>query len=606
MRRTRHLLSVLTAVAAAQLAAGPGLAQQTDGASPAGAQAVLFYALLLAGFFLAGYLGADAFRRRQFQLADLPTLPRYMTRPPLFQLGTAAFVAVCLLIYAIIVAFYRDFLPVVQFFDPTAYEALLKLSQSGAYTTGVLVGIAMFFLLLTKEHRANVLLVLRDAIYSWVAIPRKCSELMTLIRDNLEIPAAAVEQVLSSRYARNLSARDFAKDKETPDRKLAEISYMIWWLRQREKTGDNVTFFAEPSLLWEDVKAAYARVADKVEHDLKGGPPLTYSQADEIFGAINALHAKSLRMVACFLIYDNGDDGALWRSANQFGVVHDARVIRNPASSCIVYACAVMLTTYLSVSLAAVLFDWMVTGSLAQAFAHVDAVRTWRWVAYAVAIYCVPLVALLVARFVTQQLNPREAPARSMSHYAIAFLASMALATLTLAVMLKLLSPRAAASGVFDLMSNSVRWSLAPAIAGVYVVYCLDTVSEHVALTARAVGLRLLAGLGLGALFVLFAAFPTAGITLPEGDTWTVGKAQFVTLASTFAIGFVVGALATFGRLVGGATDDGAAAATGEPSRAPGVAPTAVEPAAAHAGDKPSLAVAAPGSPPPRLSPQEP
>jgi hypothetical protein len=190
------------------------------------------------------------------------------------------------------------------------------------------------------------------------------------------------------------------------------------------------------------------------------------------------------------------------------------------------------------------------TGSLEAAFAKMDVAIVWRWVAYAVAIYCVPLMVILLNRFISQELNPRNAAAASsVSHYAAIFLASMALATVTLAVMLKLLSYAAGKSGVLALMSQSVCWSLGPAIAGVYVIYCMDTVVDSTELTAKDIGARVLAGLTLGTLLALLATIPAASITLPPGHPWSLGKAQFVAVASTFAIGLVMGALATFGRL---------------------------------------------------------
>jgi hypothetical protein len=549
MRGRRFLLGSL-ATAAMLTLARPCLAQAADSSGSGDVAAILIYVVFAAGAVVTAYLGADAFRRRQFQLADVPTLPRYMTRPQLFHFGMGVFVAACLLIYAVLVCFYKDFLPIVQFFDPDAYRWLVTVAEPSSYTTGIIVGTAIFFLLLGYEHRANILLILRDLIYSWVSIPEKCSELMTLIRDNLEIPKDAAEAVLTSRFASNLSLRDFTKDKETPDRKLAEISYMIWWLRQKEKTGENLSFFSEPSLLWEQVKTAYARVTDKVARDRKSGILITDSQSDDTFADINALYAKLLRLVACFLVYDNGDERGLWESANRFGVTHDVRVIRNPASSCFAYACAVMLTTYLSVTLAALGFDWIMTGSLKAAFAKMDAAIAWRWVAYAVAIYCVPLLVILLSRFISQELNPRNtATSSSVPHYAAVFLVSMALATMTLAVMLKLLSYGAAQYGVFELMSRSIRWSLGPAIAGVYVIYCMDTVLDSTVLSAKDIGARLLAGLTLGTLMALLATIPATTITLPPGHPWSLGKAEFVSVASTFAIGLVMGALATFGRL---------------------------------------------------------
>jgi hypothetical protein len=79
------------------------------------------------------------------------------------------------------------------------------------FATGV-----VYLYCLTKEADWNVLLLMRNAIQSWISIPQLAGEIVAQIQFSLNVPADAAAQVVQS--SPDLVEADFRKDRGTSDR----------------------------------------------------------------------------------------------------------------------------------------------------------------------------------------------------------------------------------------------------------------------------------------------------------------------------------------------------------------------------------------------------
>src|SRR5208337_3261867 len=69
----------------------PALAQQS-GSAPDAPSWWIHWVVTLLGVAMAGRLAAQAFDRRYVPVADLPTLPKYMTNPSQYRFGSWIFI----------------------------------------------------------------------------------------------------------------------------------------------------------------------------------------------------------------------------------------------------------------------------------------------------------------------------------------------------------------------------------------------------------------------------------------------------------------------------------------------------------------------------------
>ena len=227
---------------------------------------VLLYALFGFGLIVTGYWSYQAFTRRQFELEETPTLPQYMARKPLFLYGMAVFIVLSLCIYGLIVFFFEDLFPLLQHIHKPTYDFIIEAKQAGSLTLPliIVVAAAIFVALLKIENRFNLVLIVRNIVHSWAAIPRKTAELVSSAREALDVPVEERKAVASDADTPFVSLGDFKKNRDTLERKWAESSYMKRWLSHQEASGLHASFFREPTLLWDDVRSSFDRAAQEV------------------------------------------------------------------------------------------------------------------------------------------------------------------------------------------------------------------------------------------------------------------------------------------------------------------------------------------------------
>ncbi|HEX2682065.1 MAG TPA: hypothetical protein VHQ03_12325 [Candidatus Dormibacteraeota bacterium] len=501
-------------------------------------------ALLLLGMAFAAYWAYEAFDTPPIKLGDGPTLPRYMTQPTQYRLGVIAYVGVCLLVYALIAYFHRDLLPLVGAVMPDLYKTIEHSMTDGSltYPLVVIFSAAIFVTLLKVEKDWNPLFVLRRIVHGWVSIPQFVNAIMVMARDELLVPAEARAGVTNDPDAPYVTVGDFDKDRRSLDRHWAELCYVRLWLEHYRAQGSHFTFFNEPSFAWEQLQTDYDNLRDRVA-PLKRGEVSDPNIFADVAGKVEALRRQHCRLAACFLVFKNQTQKNALRDAKQFGVTITLDVPRaNPLRYTAIFLVAIMISIYLGVSLSAMSWD-LLHGNLNTALTRDPDLITW-WIGYALAIYGMPILAILLLRYLGWTIDPGQ-PNSYLVSYATIFLVALSVSVTCLAIAIKLAGTTPAAGLPFSqLVVTRLKWGISPAIVAVYIAYHVDRQIdpllpdigsyEHWRLTQR-----LMSCIFFGFFVAGFSALPTLSITV-SFTAWPVDKQRTVVIGTIFIIGLMM------------------------------------------------------------------
>jgi hypothetical protein len=523
-----------------------------QGASATHPDAFLYTAqavLLILGMAFAGYWAYEAFDTPPIKLGDGPTLPRYMTQPSHYRLGVIAYVAVCLLVYALIAYFHKDLLPLVGALAPDLHKIIEKSMNDGSltYPLVVIFSAAIFVSLLKVEKDWNPLFVLRRVVHGWVSIPQFANAIMVMARDELLVPVEARSNVAGDPDTPYVTVGDFDKDRRSLDRHWAELCYIRLWLEHYRAQGSHFTFFNEPSFAWEQLQADYENARERIA-PLKRGNVSDPNLFADVAGKVDSLRRQYCRLTACFLVFKNQTQKNAIRDAKQFGVTITPDVPRaNPLRYTAIFFVAIMIAIYLGVSLSAMIWD-LLHDNLHAALSQDPDLITW-WIGYALAIYGMPILAVLLLRYLGWTIDPGQ-PNSYLISYATVFLVALFVSVTCLAIAVKLAGAPAATMSFPELVLTRLKWSISPAVVAVYIAYHVDRQIdpllpdvgsyEHWRLPQR-----LMSCVFFGFLVAGFSALPTLSISA-SFTAWSVDKQRTVVIGTIFIIGLVMALVGEF------------------------------------------------------------
>jgi hypothetical protein len=504
--------------------------------------------LLTLGMAFAGYWAYRAFDTPPIKLGDGPALPRYMTQPSQYRLGVIAFVGTCLLIYALIAYFHQDLLPIVGAVNPELQHLIESSMKDGSlsYPLVVIFSAAIFVSLLKIEKDWNPVFVLRRVVHGWVSIPQIANALMVMMRDELRVPVDERARVAGDPDTPYVTVGDFDKDRRSLDRHWAELCYIRLWLERHRAQGSHFTFFNEPSFAWEQLQADYDNARERVV-PLKRGEVTDTNIFADVAGKVDALRRQYCRLAACFLVFKNETQKDALRDAKQFGVTITPDAPRaNPLRYAAIFIVSIMVAIYLGVSVSAMSWDLL---HHRQVTFEPDIAT--KWMFYALANYGMPIIAVLLLRYLGWR-SDRSQPNSYLTSYATIFLVALCVATvcLTLAQMIMTqMAGQVAADGFGQALYKNVKWGISPAIVCIYMIYHVDRQIdpllpnlgsfEHWRLPQR-----LMSCVCFGILVTGFSVLPTLGITVSRA--WPVGKLQIVILGTTFIVGLIMALVGEF------------------------------------------------------------
>jgi len=536
------------------VACAPALAQQGDLAADMlpslSAPWLAHLAITLIGMMFAVRLALEAFARRSVSLADIPTVPRYLTSPQQYRLGSWMFVIFACGFFLLLVYEHRQVVEVAVVFQkelPQIIHDWLEAArgESPSYLL-IIAGIgAIYLYLLTREAQWNVLLMMRNTIQSWISIPDLARKIVAQIQLSLHVPPAAIAELVGG--SAGLSEQDFRKDRNTPDRQWAETCYMKWWLTPRQEAGEDATFFADESFGFEKLLRDFDETSLVMRSWRSAGA--TDPAIIQLARGVKELHKNFSRLVACYLIYRNASREELCAEARDFGVDVTVPPPENPLRYWIVYVIALIASVYVGVYASAIAYDWF-SGQGVNIGDYPD--RALAWAMYSFANYGVAIIAILLLRFVARSLGN----GLHQSHlimYCWTFMVAFVAGPFGLAVAVHYFGsvPRFAGWSLLQVFYEMLKWGLAPALVAVYISYYLDRQTARdlpdIDHSRATFGWRLLNCFGFAAVSVFLLLPPLLSLKVEQPDAnWDSAKLRFIATGTTFCVALGLALAAQF------------------------------------------------------------
>jgi hypothetical protein len=505
------------------------------------------------GVVFAMRLASVAFARPPLDFVGVPTNPKYLTDPKSYRLGSSVFVLIAAVIFVVLLFLDREVLAAVKLFQvQIGPEGLLKqfvdaLSDRSAPYLVVISFIGLVYLyLLHKEAEWNVLLMLRDVIHDWIAIPSKATTIVEEVIHSLTVPPSYIQRIVDD--GAGVDRGDFSRNRGSMDRIWAETSYIRLWLQDRRERGD-VQFFNEETFdldgLLEEYSVLAASVAGVKQHPTPEGISLLTER-------LKVLRKKFARLVGCYLIRGYGIDDELDRQADDFGLPSSHPADENPLKYVAIYLIAVSLSVYVGVCVSAVMFDWFSGTPLGEALSSQDPAIVLRWIVLSAGNFWVPITIVLLIRFFEWRFYTKSNNTFLVTYCWTAIMAFL-IGPFCLAVAVKyIFQVQAYANSNFlETFAYELRWGVGPAIISVFISYYMDrersAALPGVVRTWNSVLWRVLLSLLVALVAIVLLLVPLLGISAPPGSVWSTDKLRFVAVGSTFFVLFSLAMVAQFG-----------------------------------------------------------
>jgi len=501
------------------------------------------------GLLFAIRMADQAFGRRALQLADSPTFPRYMTSQGQYLLGSWAFIVLATFIFLLIVYLHKEVVEVAKLLgEPLSNDIIAAVENDHASYLVIIFAMGSVYLFhLKKEAEWNVLLMIRDLIHTWISVPQRGRKIVDEISFALTVPDQAANNVVNS--AIGVAAADFRKDRRTVDRVWAEICYMHMWISQQQSSGDDATFFTEPSFGLDQLVGQRDRIAWLVK-TLKLGEALPLPNTPEtIYNELRAIHLKFARLIGCYLLYRNGSRQRLASEARKFGVPFKDEHVDNPLRYSVIYLLTVGVAVYISVYGSAIAFDVFAGKGLVYAVSNQDAERVFSWILYSLSNYGLAIVAVLMVRFLIW-----KATETNSQSYLLTYCWTFLLACATGALGLTLAAKLNGASSVDSLsyvqtFTKMLQWSIGPGLIAICITYFMDRqLSSDLPDIDRSIVARRIVNSVIFAVFTIVLQLPPLlALDASTDAAWDRNKLRFVAVGTTFVVTLALALVSQFG-----------------------------------------------------------
>lgn len=520
-----------------------------DGFLGAGGVHYAHMAVTALGLLFAIRMADQAFGRHALPLADSPTFPRYMTSRGQYLLGSWAFTVIAAFVFLLIVYLHKEVIQVAKLFgEPLSKNIIEAVSNDDAsYLLTVVVMGSIYLFLLQKEAEWNVLLMLRDLIQTWISVPQLGRKIVDEISFALTVPNHAVDEVVNK--STGVAKADFRKDKRTVDRVWAEICYMQWWISRRQASGDDATFFSEPSFNLDQLVDQHDKISWQVQL-LKSGAALPAQiTAESIYLELKAIQLKFSRLVACYLLYRNGSRQRLALDARSFGVPFKDEHMDNPLRYSVIYLLTVIAAVYVSVYGSAILYDLLAGKGAMTAFSEQSAERVFSWIMYSLSNYGLAIVSVLAVRLAIWKVTEVKKHAYVLT-YCWTFLLACAMGPLGLTIATKLNGVSSvAALPVVQTYIQMLQWGVGPGLVAVCISYFMDRqLSSDLPNIDTSIVVRRVVNSVLFTCFTIALQVPQLMALQPSANTaWEPSKLRLVVLGTTFVVTLSLVLVAQFG-----------------------------------------------------------
>jgi hypothetical protein len=498
-------------------------------------------------------LAAVAFARPPCSIADIPTDPRYLTSPGYYWFGLAAFTVLTALIFLVSVVLYKEVIPLIELFKiPFLPEWLSRQlidaanEDTAPYLLIVCLMAALYLYLLHKEAEWNILLMLRDLIHIWIAIPTRIRSIVAQMMVSFSVPEPFAGAITSGQVG--VRTEDFEKDPSTFERQWAELSYIQLWLTRQLGSGE-AGFFDDGEFKLDALLAEYAVLSADVV-GFREDPSSHAADVRALLPRAKALRGKLARVVGCYLVHQYGVNERLVGAANEFGVPVKRGANENPLKYIFIYLIALALSVYIGVYVSAIAFDLLTGVSLEKTLSTQDDELVWRWISYSAANYGLAISVILLIRYIAWTSSATTNVAYLWTYCWTGLVAGL-VGPLGLAIMVKLYNvPRFEGMPFISIFGAELKWGVGPAIIAVFISYYMDRQTSSalpdINQSRGTIAWRFAVSLALALATLVLLLPPLLSLPAPVVGDWSREKLHAVAIGTTFMITFGLAFAAQF------------------------------------------------------------
>ena len=496
------------------------------------------FAIQFLGAGAVYFLAYRSFQKRRIQLGDEPTLPEYFVRRSTYWIGIACYCTLMAALYWLLTLLWLPLEPLVTHIVKCFRSGVLVdlLNGLDGNTIIPLIAAGLFLFFIAWESRFNPLLILRDSIHDAFAIPTKAVEVYNaLVTSRLSAADDRLKTQIANRLlVTSIDTGDFEKSSTTVEYKWANNCMLFEQILSYSKQPSFRRLFSEPSLMWGEICISYNAMSEKVAVWKEAEPH--YTKTINLIKELDHLTGLHCRLLACLVVFGSASENEIWETVKRLGGrVHEARLKHT-------YKYVLLFTATTTIG---VILGRELSVSLHNAFlfpdkplAHFD-YTTLRWIAYAIAIYVLPIGLVFIIRSLTLR-HQREQFDRYYGFYMVMMITGFMVSTTVSTLILELTFYQRDYFNFLDSFIQHMRWGILPALVSGFVAYRMDTpVSETEAL-AKLIMAAILRFLCWGSVAVIFMLYATDDLTLQEPNL------RFTLVGTAFFVVGLLGAVARF------------------------------------------------------------
>ncbi|MGR9116501.1 MAG: hypothetical protein ACU85E_12105, partial [Gammaproteobacteria bacterium] len=464
-----------------------------------------------AAFFLA----YRSFQKRRIQLGAEPTLPQYFIDRSTYWLGIASYCTLMAALYGLLTWRWLPLEPLVTLILKYLHSGELVgfLSGLDGSTLIPLIAAGLFLFFIAWESKFNPFLIFRDSIHDAFAIPTKAVEVYNAL---LASRLSAVDDSLKAQIANRLLVQsfdpgDFEKSSATVEYKWAHNCLLFDRIQSYANQSSFRRFFNEPSLKWGEICISYNAMSEKVAVWKEAEPH--YTKTVKLIRELDQLTGLLCRLLASLVVFGSASENDVWATVKQLGGdVHEARLKHT-------YKYILLFTAATAIG---VMMGREISVSLHNAFLYPDKPlghfddTTLRWVAYAIAIYVLPIALVFISRTVVFR-RQREQSDRYYGFYMSMMIMGFIVSTTASALILELTYYKDSFNFLESFLEH-MRWGILPALMCGFVAYRMDTPVSESETLGKLIMDATLRFLGWGSVAVIIMLYATDDMTIQESN----------------------------------------------------------------------------------------
>ncbi len=482
--------------------------------------------VLATGF--ACFLAYRSFQKRKIQLGDEPTLPQYFTRHELYWLGIGIYCIIISVTFYLLTVKWMPLYPLIQIvvnnLGAAEFGNLLKNLDSSALFPLMATSVFLFFVY--WENRFNPVLILRDTVYDVFAIPRKAIEVYNALKNSrlTDIDEELREKIANRLLIPSVDPGDFDKFSATVEYKWAYNCVLFDQIQSYANQASYKRFFSEPSLKWGDICILYNAMSEQVAVWKEAEPH--YTKTLKLIKSQDDLTGLLCRLLACLVVFGSSSEKEMWETVRRLGGNPNQVRLKHTYKYILIFTAATVVGVMVGRELSIMVHNGFIYP--ANELAHFDD-ATFRWIAYAIPMYILPIVLVFVARSLVYRTKWEDS-ARYYGFYSLMMILGFIVSTSVSAMILEL---TVVDWNDFDFLYSFVqhmRWGILPALMCGFIAYQMDTPVDYSQSTRQIIKGKLIRFTGWGIVAIVIMLYATDPLTAekPHLRFTIVGTTMFV------------------------------------------------------------------------------